>query len=331
VPLSAESGYRPPWWPPGGHLQTVIPALFRTRHEPGYDRRRLELPDGDFIDLDWLKKNRPRLAVLIHGLEGSSRSHYMAGMARALAAAEHGWDVLAMNLRGCSGEPNRTLRFYHSGDTSDLRTVLASLPETYSSIALIGFSLGGNIVLKYLGEAPGQEDPRVSAAVTYSVPCHLESSAHTLAHPINRLYMKRFLLTLTAKVRDLAHRFPDAVDLSGVEDMRTFLDFDERYTAPLHGFQNARDYWTRSSSRQFLPAIRLPTLLVNAQNDPFLSPECFPVNEVRGHRRLFLECPASGGHLGFPGGQSGSFTWAGERAIRFLNTATENSSHDLER
>lgn len=325
------SSYSSPWWLPEGHLQTLLPALFGNRKNPGYRRERVELPDGDFLDLDWLRKGSPHLAILVHGLEGSSTSPYMVGMAGALQSADHPWDVLAVNLRGCSGEPNRTPRFYHSGETGDLRTVLMTRTHSYSSIALVGFSLGGNIVLKYLGKAPDEVDPKVAAAIAFSVPCHLATSAEVLAGPINRIYMYRFLRTLIAKIRDHARRFPESIDLSGIGSMRTFKAFDGRFTGPLHGFRDAEDYWTKCSSRQFLPAIRIPTLLVNARNDPFLSPECFPEDEARSNGRLFLECPASGGHLGFPGWKTGSLSWTEGRVISFLDTAVEISRTDLYR
>lgn len=323
------SGYRAPWWLPGGHLQTLFPALFRSRRDPGYRRERFELPDRDFVDLDWLRSGSHHLAVFVHGLEGSSTSPYMAGMARALRGADQPRDVLAINLRGCSGEPNRTLRSYHSGQTDDLRTVLNANSQLYSSVALVGFSLGGNIILKYLGEAPDQVDPKVTAAVAFSVPCHLATCADVLARPINRIYMVRFLRTLAAKIRNQARRFPGAIDLTGIDRIRTFKDFDGRYTGPLNGFRDADDYWTKCSSRQFLHAIRIPTLLVSARNDPFLSPECIPEDEARRHRRLFLECPLSGGHLGFPGWKIGSPNWAEERTISFLDTAAGDTGKNL--
>jgi predicted alpha/beta-fold hydrolase len=275
--------------------------------------------------LDWLRTHSANLVVLIHGLEGSSRSPYIVGMARAFQSHSRPSDVLAVNLRGCSGEPNRAIRFYHSGETEDLRSVLSSIPNQYSSVTLIGFSLGGNIVLKYLGEAPDKVDPRIIAAIAFSVPCHLKTSSIVLSRGENRIYMKRFLQTLKAKIRDLARRHPDAVDLTGIEEMRTFRQFDGRYTGPLHGFRDAEDYWEKCSSRQFLSTIPTPTLLVNARNDPFLSPECFPEDEARNHSGFFLECPGSGGHLGFPSRRTGSISWVEERSISFLDTIRRDS------
>ncbi|MEZ5277192.1 MAG: alpha/beta fold hydrolase [Opitutaceae bacterium] len=320
MPATSPSFYRAPWWLPGGHLQTLEPALAGSRRDPGYRRERLELPDGDFVDLDWLASGSANLGLLIHGLEGSARSPYIIAMARALWTADPGRDVLALNLRGCSGEPNRTRRFYHSGETEDLRSVIAHVAERYDKIALVGFSLGGNITLKYLGEAPDQVHQRIKAAVAFSVPCHLASSASVLARPLNRIYMKRFLRTLVAKIRHYAREHPGSIDLSGIDSMRTFREFDGCYTGPLHGFRDADDYWTRCSSRQFLPAIRVPTLLVNARNDPFLSPECFPEGEDAVNPALRLEFPDTGGHVGFPGKEPDDRGWKENRAIQFLET-----------
>lgn len=254
-------------------------------------RERLELADGDFLDLDWCIRGGGRLAVLCHGLEGSSRDHYMRGMTRALGA--RGWDVLAWNYRGCGGEPNRLLSSYHSGKTDDLDAVIrhALTTRDHRTIDLVGFSLGGNLILKYLGESPGRTDRRLRRAVVFSVPCDLACSAGALSKWRNRLYMGRFLRALTEKLAEKDRRFPGRIDLSGLEKMSTFAEFDDRFTAPLHGFQSALDYWSRSSSRQFLNALSVPTLLVNAANDPFLGPRCYPFAEAEANPRLFLEVP----------------------------------------
>lgn len=318
MPANLVSTYRAPWWLPGGHAQTLVPALLKRGRDPGYERERLELPDGDFVDLDWLDRGADDLIILVHGLEGSSRSPYMIRMARALARNKPARDILALNFRGCSGEANRTARFYHSGETEDLRFVMETVADRYASIALIGFSLGGNVVLKFLGAHPETVHPKVRAGIAFSVPCHLESSAQVLARPANRIYMARFLASLRDKIRDLDRRFPDTVDLEGIDAMRTFLEFDDRFTARLHGFNNAHDYWTRSSSRQFLPQIRVPALLVNARNDPFLSEECFPEAEEIGNPMMTLEYPSTGGHIGFPGHRRNGIGWKEARVLQFL-------------
>jgi len=257
---------------------------------------RLELEDGDFLDLNWLRKDRNRVAILSHGLEGSNDDGYIQGMTTVLDRA--GWDVLAWNYRGCGKEPNRLPRFYHSGETGDLGRVISHAAAYYSCISLIGFSLGGNLILKYLGEA--KPHPAITGGAAISAPVDLASSARALdQRPGNRLYLQRFMKTLVAKVESKARRFPGQLDASRSRGIRTFEEFDNRYTAPLHGFRDAEDYWKQSSARQYLPGITVPTLLLNALDDPFLTPQCFPYDEANRNPLLFLETPKSGGHLGF--------------------------------
>jgi predicted alpha/beta-fold hydrolase len=236
-------------------------------------------------------------------------------MAAALIAA--GWDVLAWNFRGCGGEANRLPRFYHSGETGDLSAVIEHAGATYSHIALIGFSLGGNMTLKYLGE--GRVHPSVVAGVGISVPVDLAASSRALDRQwANRVYLRRFMKSLVTKVRAKAARFPEQFDIDGAGAIRTFAQFDGRYTAPLHGFRDAEDYWARSSARQFLSRITVPTLLLNALNDPFLAPECFPYEEARTNPALFLETPDSGGHVGFLDLVHGLQPWSERRVVEFL-------------
>lgn len=312
-----DSSYRAPWGFGNGHVQTIFPALFRRVPVITLRRERLTTPDGDFLDLDWhTDGGRTRLAILSHGLEGDSTNTYIQGMARALVRA--GWDVLAWNLRGCSGEPNRLLRSYHSGATEDLAAVIARAPEHYTQLALVGFSLGGNMTLKYLGEpAP---DTRISGAVAFSVPCDLASSAFQLESFCNRIYMRRFLRSLRAKVREKMARFPGRLDDAGLEAMRTFREFDGAYTAPMNGFASAEEYWTRASSKPALERIRVPTLLVNALDDPFLPRACFPEKEARASECFFLETPACGGHVGFVTFNAQNEYWSERRAVEFLST-----------
>jgi predicted alpha/beta-fold hydrolase len=310
--------YRPPWWIPGGHLQTIIPGLWRKVPRVTNRSERLELGDGDFLDLEWRAAGRSRLAILSHGLEADAGANYVQGMARALV--RDGWDVLAWNFRGCSGETNRLPRFYHSGATGDLAEVVEYALGAHPAVRvdLVGFSLGGNLTLKYLGERGDGLPSRLHRAVAFSVPCDLASSSRALDSPMNRLfYMKRFIDSLAGKVRAKHSLFPDDLDPAGLEGIRTFREFDDRYTAPLHGFRDAEDYWERSSSRQFLPGITIPTLLVNAANDPFLGPECYPRGEAECSEFFHLEIPAAGGHVGFPSGH-GEDAWSEQRAVRFL-------------
>lgn len=318
MPLIENSSHRAPWCLPGGHLQTIYPALFRRVPQVASQTERLELADGDFIDLEWSVQGRLRLAILSHGLEANSQTEYIQGMAAALI--RRGWDVLAWNFRGCGQEPNRLLRMYHSGATEDLHAVVshALVKHAAPAIDLIGFSLGGNLTLKYLGEDAAGLSPRLRRAVAFSVPCDLACASRQLALRSNWLYMERFMRAMRAKIREKQRRFPDQLDLTGLQRIRTFEEFDDRFTAPIHGFRDAADYWARNSCRPFLPAIRVPTLLVNAQNDPFLGPACYPREEAAASEFFHFEAPASGGHVGFPVCHNGGESWAETRAAQFL-------------
>ena len=316
--------YRPPFGFRSAHLQTIYPTLFR-RVPPVTDlRERIETADGDFIDLDWARSNNSqRLVVITHGLEGHSQSVYCQGMARALQAA--GWDVLAWNFRGCSGEPNRVLRSYHSGATSELQIVLDHIFATtaYAAVSLVGFSLGGNLTLKYIGDLGAAIDQRICGAVGVSIPCDLASSAKQLERWQNRIYMARFMRTLREKVREKAARFPGVLDLENLNSVLTFAEFDDRYTGPIHGFEGADDYWRQSSCLPVLGEIKVPTLLINAQDDPFLTLKCFPHEAVRSNPCLDLETPKHGGHLGFVSFGDEGFYWSEQRAIAFLENVME--------
>ena len=320
MPL-VTSTFRAPALLHNGHVQTILGAFLRRGRTAKFESERLELQDGDFLDLRWLRHDHDRLAILSHGLEGSADEGYIRGMAAALAAA--GWDALAWNFRGCGEEPNRLVRLYHSGATEDLGAVVEHAAKSYTRIALIGFSLGGNLTLKYMGEAPPQES--VLAAVAISAPVDLAASARMLDQRWgNRIYLRRFIDSLVSKVEAKALHFPGQIDARGSRALRTFQEFDDRYTSRLHGFRDAADYWQRSSARQFLLRIRQPTLLLNARNDPFLAPECFPYQEAEENPCLFLETPASGGHLGFLEYKDGLRPWFEERVTGFLNLASGN-------
>ncbi len=310
------SDYIAPPWLRHGHLQTILPVLLQRGGKINFRRERLELPDGDFLDFDWLRSGGRCLAVLSHGLEGNSEAGYIRGMATTLRAA--GWDVLAWNFRGCGPDLNRLARFYHSGETGDLAAVITHAAAGYEHLALIGFSLGGNMTLKYLGEAPPH--PAIAAAVAISAPVDLAASARMLDQRRgNRIYLRRFLKTLVAKVEAKAIHFPIQLDTVGINRIRTFQEFDDRYTSRLHGFRDAADYWAKSSARFFLRKIALPTLLLNARDDPFLPPECFPMTEAEANPSLFLEAPLHGGHVGFlESADRRKSSWAERRAVEFL-------------
>ncbi len=237
-------------------------------------------------------------------------------MARTLSRA--GYQVGALNLRGCSGEPNRLPRFYHSGDTEGLDTVVEAVCQRFETVNLAGFSLGGNVLLKYLGEDPSRVPQAVTAVATFSVPCDLASSADRLAEPGNAFYMKRFIRLLGAKLREKEKLYPRYRYEKAYLGMKSFHEFDEFYTAPLNGFRDAADYWNQSSSLRYLDRIERPTLLVNAQNDPFLSEACYPSALARSSPHFHLEVPAAGGHCGFPGRGSPLGYWHELRALAFF-------------
>lgn len=308
--------------PPGlgnGHLQTILPKFFRRIEGPPYERERIETEDGDFLDLDWTQtREANRVAIISHGLEGSSKAHYVRGLGRALAGA--GWDVCAWNYRGCSGEPNRLLRSYHSGDTPDLdRVVRHALDQHgYDRAMLAGFSLGGNLTLKYMGERGAEVDGRITHAAAFSVPCDLQAGSHHLADWRNWIYMRYFLRSLYAKMVAKEARYPDEICASDFRGMRTFQEFDGRYTAPVHGFESAEDYWTRASCKSFLPGIRRPTLLLSAEDDPFLPEVCYPTDEAEANPDLFLEMPEGGGHCGFIELRGDGLFYNERRTLAFL-------------
>ncbi len=310
-----HSSYQPPLSLRNGHLSTIYPTLFRRLGSPSTDRERLELPDGDFIDLDWSDRKYSRLAIIGHGLEGESSTKYMRGM--SLALRRRSWDTLAWNCRGCSGEPNRLLRSYHSGVSDDLGHVIDhAISKGYQSVALIGFSLGGNIVLKYLGEQGSKLHPEVKAGVAFSVPCDLTSSSLRLADWDNKIYMSRFMNGLKEKIIQKDNKFPGKLNLAGIKRIKNFKQFDDRFTAPLNGFIDARDYWVRASSKPHLENIQIPSLLVQAANDPFLPEPCFPRKIAKASKSLHLEIPRHGGHVGFI--SRGSEYWSERRCAKFI-------------
>lgn len=289
-----SSSYRAPRLLRGGHVQTLLGALLPAGARPAFRLETLELADGDCLQLGWWRGGHARLLVLCHGLEGSLQAAYIRSL--AAAAGRAGWDVLAWNYRGCGGLPNRLARSYHSGESGDLRAVIEHAAPGYPQLALVGFSLGGNLTLKYLGEAPPH--PAVRAAVAVSAPVDLASSADALdARPANRLYQRRFLRSLLAKAQAKARRFPQAV--GRLEGIRTIRDFDERFTAPLHGFRDAADYYARASARPHLAALGVPALLLNALDDPLLAAPSFPRELAALSSHLHLETPDHGGHVGF--------------------------------
>lgn len=301
-----------------GHLETIIPHIFRRVKPVDYSRERIETDDGDFLDLDWSATGENKLVIFSHGLEGSSRAKYIQGMIPQFQA--QGFDALAWNCRTCGGEMNRTARFYHSGASYDLDAVIEHVLKTqsYREIFLVGFSMGGNITLKYLGEKGEKVDPRIKKAAVFSVPLDLKSSTEKLSRGMGLIYTGKFVRTLNRKLKlKKAELAKLNIDIQGTYKIFRFSTWDGRFTAPLHGFKDADDYYAKSSARPLLKTIRVPTLIVNALNDPFLGEECFPIEELKGHSFVKLETPSHGGHVGFK--EKGGF--ASERiALDFLVT-----------
>ena len=319
MPILAKSSYIPPPGFSNGHIQTVFPYLFRKVRGVKYKRERIWTPDEDFLDLDWSTVGASKVAIVSHGLEGNSERWYVLGVVRALNHS--GWDALAWNMRGCSGEPNKTIRSYHSGITEDLEAVVEKVIKggKYNAIGLVGFSLGGNLTLKYLGERGSKINKAIIGAVTCSVPCDLASGAEEMANPSNKIYMKRFAQMLHEKIKAKMRIMPERISDEGYNLIKTFRQFDDRYTAPLHGFKDAEDYYNRASCKQFIPKISIPALLVNAKNDPFLSERCYPLQEAEANMNFFLEMPSSGGHVGFIAFNKRKEYWFESRVVSFLN------------
>lgn len=320
------SAFRPAWWLPGPHLQTVGGRWLRSKLDIPFHRERLELPDGDFIDLDFAFKplgsadqSRP-IVLVLHGLEGSAQSGYARQLYRALR--DHEIDSVGLNFRSCSGGPNRLPRLYHSGETEDLRWVLRLLAQRYPQRrrGVVGVSLGGNVLLKFLGESGASVRPYVEAAVAISVPFDLSAGADSLLRPRGRLYAAFLLRKLRRKIKIKREMMPPGVDVSRAAAARTFREFDDAATAPLHGFASAEDYYQRSSCCRFLEEIRVPTYLLHSADDPFLPPRCIPRRTVEANPHLSATFTARGGHVGFVSGNTPfrPTFWAEQEAVRFL-------------
>ncbi len=321
MPILPTSDYMPPLPFRSANLATIYPPLFRPTPESSPQRMLVDTPDHDILSLDRhaaCTGRTRRLAIISHGLEGHARKKYVLGMARTVT--QMGYDAVCWNQRGCGGKPNRLVRSYHSGETGDLHTIITHCLEEgdYDEVVLMGFSMGGNQILKYLGEDPDHVPTEVKAAVTYSVPCDLSGTERLLARPSRRVYLEYFMIGLKEKVRIKTELFPDQIRPGLLAGIRTLRDFDDRYTAPTSGFSDAADYYANASSLQFLSEIRVPTLLVNARNDPFLTPSCYPEEKAGANANLFLEMPKYGGHVGFVRSSRDNVYWSESRAAEFL-------------
>ncbi len=318
MPFIDKSTFQAPIWLRNPHAQTIYAGLLRPLPEVNYQRERWETPDNDFLDLDWSRVGGRKLVLVLHGLEGSADRPYSRGIISIMNA--QGWDGLGLNFRGCSGELNRLSRAYHSGETEDVRWILQKIiaSNQYDHIAIVGFSLGGNVTLKFLGEEGSTLSSKIVGGVALSVPVDLESCSYELSKWYNWPYLRRFLRSLKAKTLEKKALLPDHIDLDAVLAARDFQEFDDVATAPLHGFKDAIEYWTKSSSKPFLDQIRIPTLIVNAADDTFLSEACYPKAIAKQSEFVHLEIPAWGGHVGFVKFDASRHYWSEQRVCRFL-------------
>lgn len=317
MPIIPSSYTHPPFYLFNGHLETIIPSIFRKIEGINYQREKIDTPDQDFLNLDWSTVDSSQLLVISHGLEGDSERHYIRGMVKLFNAK--GVDVLVWNNRSCGGEMNLQPILYHHGASYDLNTVIkhALAQNRYDTLYLSGISMGGAQTLKYLGEKGVDLPKEIKKAAVYSVPCNLPSSAATLKLKENLFYKKRFLGKLKKKMIDKAAQFPDLVDLELLERVNDFDQFDTHFTAKLHGFTDSNDFYHSVSADQWMPNIAIPTLVLNALNDPLLGEACYPINLAKKKEEIILEMPKRGGHTGFV--QKGDeFTWAEYRVLDFL-------------
>ena len=314
--------YRAPAWLPGGNAQTLYPLLIKPPPLP-YVRERWETPDGDFIDLDWNPRTAPEpaqdpLIVLFHGLEGSSGSHYALALMHALRCLDR--EGVVIHFRGCSGEPNRLARAYHSGDSQEIDWILRRLKNRQPERGLqaVGVSLGGNALLKWLGESGESARDVLETAAAISAPLDLTACGHHLGRGFNRVYSRHFLKTLKPAAAAKLVRYPDLFDENRLKAARTLFAFDDLVTGPLHGFSSAEEYWLRASSKPWLTSIRLPTLILNARNDPFLPASALPAADQVAPA-VTLEVSEEGGHVGFTSGPfPGTLDWLPDRILRFF-------------
>jgi predicted alpha/beta-fold hydrolase len=301
----------------GQHLETIIPNLFRKQKKIVPEQIKIDTPDGDFLQLDLYKKGSNSLVILSHGLEGSSDRVYITGMAKIFL--EHNIDALAWNYRGCGSELNTQPRLYHSGATDDLNTVVNhAISLGYEKIILVGVSLGGNLTLKYVGENGENLAKQVKMAITFSTPLDLAAGCRQISTPGNWMYSKRFIFNLKKKVRIKNRQFPDKFSLSRLHEVQDLWTFDDIYTGPVHGFEGAEDYYEKCSAVKFLTDIQIPTLIVNALNDPFLPAECYPYELMSQNINITFETPEHGGHVGFMEINEQGYYWSEKRALAFV-------------
>jgi predicted alpha/beta-fold hydrolase len=320
MPLTHSSDYKRPFYLLNRHFETLVPSLTRRPRGVIYAREQIDISDGDFLNLDWVKGGHDRLMIFSHGLEGDSRSTYALGMVKAFQ--QHDWDVLAWNCRSCGGEMNRNFRLYHHGNSDDLDEVIEHVLKAYpgyKEIVLVGVSMGGAINLKYLGEKGNQVDSKIIGSVGFSVPAHLPHSVDTMHMKGNAIYRRFFLKNLKEKMKIKAEQFPGRIDLTGIDEIDNLYIFADRFSGPMYGFDSGKAFYEAVTAFPHLPEIKIPTLVVNAWNDPMLHDRCYPTDIAKAHNYLHLELLDHGGHVGFSR-YGGGMNWAERRALEFVGT-----------
>ncbi len=315
MPVIDETTYNAPYFFARSHLGTLIPNLLRFTSGVNYDRQRISTPDGDFLDLDWSKEGNKRLIILSHGLESSSRATYIVGMVKYFN--KRSYDTLSWNFRSCSGEMNLTVPFYHPGQTGDLQLVIDEGRKAgYEEIYLVGFSLGGALTLRYLGEKGNDLQPEVKRAVVFSAPTDLGATAKHLGEGSGLVYGKGFLFKYRRKMALKEKTMPGKYDMELWSDIKCMEDFDDAFCTQWYGFKDRFDFYAAISSKNLLEEVAVPTLIVNAMNDPFLPANAYPFAEASKAENVYLEVPEMGGHVGFM-----TFSWKG---IYWSETRTED-------
>jgi len=316
MPVLPVPNYKPSFLFRNRHINTIYPYLFRKKSNLDYRRERFHTPDHDFVDLDWLRNESNTLVILCHGLEGSSGSQYIKCTAKLLS--NNNLDVCALNYRSCSGEMNLTLNMYHSGFTHDLHAIIQSYQSKYKRIFLVGFSLGGNMIMKYLGDGVYEVPKKVEKAVAVSAPCDLSGSSRKIGKWYNLPYQRNFLKTLKQKMFFKQKQFPNKIATQSLSKTKSLVNFDEYFTGPIHGYSGAQDYYDKCNSLQFLDKIKVHTLLIQAKDDPFLSQDCYPYSIASDSDFLHLLVPKYGGHVGFTTSNSDHF-WNEYEILKFIS------------
>jgi predicted alpha/beta-fold hydrolase len=317
--MKLSEDYSPPWWLNNGHVHTIFASKFLSPSVGSLSRERWTTPDDDFIDVDFFNAGKRNLIILGHGLEGDTSRPYISSAAKYFQ--ERSWDVLAWNSRSCSGEMNRAPKLYCHGDTGDLDFIVRKMASrNYSTIVLMGFSMGGAIILNWLGRSKKDVPSSLKAAIAVSTPCDIEAASINLERGLRRLYSHYFLSRLKEKIKTKVEQYPNLLDIKGIDQVKSWRTFDERFSAPLNGLGNADEFYEYCSAKNRMMYTEVPTLLLNAKDDPILSPEDFPVHLLRRNKNLYHSFPSRGGHVGFLLSNYKGPSWAEILAFEFIES-----------